>query len=265
VSPLRTPPRIPRIRAFLFAALFAALLPGGCATTGAGRPDASALLTELFPGDVGRTLRGEAEVTLSLAGRSVSMPGALLLGGSGNFRIDLLDPLDRPAAIIFTGDGRIVQYRPAAREAAALAALPAACGALAPDVWVPYALGSVPSGEQGFEAVSWFGKTSLVRYERGRMTARIEYAGRDGAGVPTRISWFCGDEIAMRLRWDGGEAGGSRGFTVEYPLARLKVKIRLGESETGIPLPEALFRPPLPAGTRWTGWDLVGEERGGAE
>jgi len=239
-------------------------LLGGCASTGAGRPDANALLTGLFPGDSGGTLRGEAEVTLSLAGRSVSMPGALLLGGSGTFRIDLLDPLDRPAAIIFTEGRRIIRYRPAAREAAALAVFPAACSEVTPDGWVPYALGSVPSGTQGFESVSWFGKKSLVRYERGRPAARIEYAGKGDAGTPVRISWFCGDEMAMSLRWEDGEAG-FRGFTVEYPRARLEVKVRLGESETGIPLREDLFRPRLPAGTRWTGWDLVGEERGGME
>jgi len=223
------------------------------------------LLTELFPADKGATLRGEAEVTLVMAGRSVSMPGAVLLGGSGTFRIDLLDPLDRPAAIIFAEGKRIIQYRPSAREAAALAALPAACRALAPDGWVPFVLGSAPSGEEGFEAVSWFGRDSLVRYERGAVAVKVEYRGQDGGSVPTRVNWYCGDEIAMRLRYDDGEAGGSRRFTVEYPLARLKVKVGLGESETGIPLPDALFHPRLPAGTRWTGWDLVGEGQGGME
>lgn len=263
MPPLRTPSRAPRNRTCLSAILIAVLFCG-CASTGAGGPGANQLLTALFPGDSGGTLRAEAEVTLSMAGRSVSMPGAVLLGGSGTFRVDLLDPLDRPAAIIFTEGRRIIQYRPAAREAAALAALPAACHVVAPDGWVPFALGFVPSGKGAFEAVNWFGRESLVRYERGSMAARVEYVG----SVPTRVSWFCGDEIVMRLRYDdgeGGEAGVLRGFTVEYPLARLKMKVRPGRGETGIPLPDALFRPRLPAGTRWVGWDLVGEKQGGVE
>jgi hypothetical protein len=226
------------------------------------------LLAEIFPADEGGTLRGEAKITLAMAGRSISMPGAVLLGGSGTFRLDLLDPMDRPAAIIFTEGKRIVQYRPAAREAAALEALPAACRAVTPDGWVPFALGSAPPGDGRFQAVSWFGKDSLARYERARVAVRVEYDGSDGRTAPVRVSWFCGDEIAMSLRYDdgeGGEAGSSQGFTVEYPLARLKVKVRLGEHEAGIPLPEALFHPRLPAGTRWTGWNLVVGEQGGME
>jgi len=265
--------RAPRKRARLAAAFLTAavFLCAGCASLGAGRPDAETVLGALFPpGEGAGTLRGEAEVTISMAGRSVSMPGAILLGNSGAFRIDLLDPLDRPVVIIFSEGERIVQYRPAAAEAAALDPLPGACRSVLPGGWVPFVLGSAPSGadEAPFEAVSWFGGDSLVKYEWGTISVKIDYLHDDDGSVPSRVGWYCADEVAMRLEYGAGSAG--RGsvpgrFTVEYPRARLKVEVRLGEHETGSPLPEALFHPRLPARTRWIGWDLAGEGQGGVE
>ena len=58
------------------------------------------------------SLRAVAEARLSFAGREVSLPGVLMLDSFGGFRLDLLDPLDRPLAILFADGGRIVHYRP---------------------------------------------------------------------------------------------------------------------------------------------------------
>lgn len=242
--------------------LTAALLGAGCGLHHRGGQDARSTLEGLFPEGAGAgTLRGEAEITLSLRGRSLSLPGAVLLGGSGNFRIDLLDPLDRPAAVVFSDAHRVVQYRPSARAAAALAPLPEACRTVRAGGWVPFVLGQGPpgGGREKFETLRWFGGDSLVKYEWGTIAVKIEYRTEGGDSFPSRVSWYCGEEVAMRLRYGEGEVGGDAParFLVEYPRAGLKIELLLRRHETGMTLPEALFRPSLPAGTRWQGWDLV--------
>ena len=86
----------------LSSALF--LLLAGCASlsgrTG-GRTAPEETVRELFPVTAEtRVLRGEAEVSLSLAGRKVSLPAVFVFRAPDDFRFDLLDPFDRPAAIM---------------------------------------------------------------------------------------------------------------------------------------------------------------------
>lgn len=231
--------------------------------------EAQGILEELFPPGAGvGNLRGEAEVGLSYKGRSVTLPAALLISREGKFRIDLLDPLDRPVAIIFSQGERIVQYRPRTRTAALLNLLPQACRTVLAGDWVSFVLGSGPVGgeREGFESVRWFGGDSLVKYEWGTLSVKIEYREKGEETFPSRVSWYCGDEVAVRLQYGEGKVGGEDPvrFRVEYPRAGLRIDVRLGRHETGMPLPEKVFHPPLPAGTRWQGWDLVVEDRGGA-
>ncbi len=253
-----------RLGSSLAAALLAAAvlsLPACATTPGTGAVDT---LEALFPGGAGAgSLRGEAEVTVSLAGGSVTFPGAVILQAPSSFRIDLLDPFDRPAAVIFSRGGELIQYRPSAAEAALLRPLPDGCRSVAPDGWVPFVLGAgpPPAGMDSYRAVRWFGGDSLVKYEWGTIAVKIDYRP-DGEGTsPSTVSWYCGEEIAMRLEF--GEmrpVGGARipgSFTVNYPGAGMKVSVALGAVEAGVPLDASILDPPLPARTRWVEWDLV--------
>ena len=77
-------------------------------------------------------LRGEAEITFKYFGRGVSLPGVVQLLGPSLFRFDLLDPFDRPAAIIFSDSGPMVQFQPMAMTAAIIDPHPEGCGDVSP-------------------------------------------------------------------------------------------------------------------------------------
>jgi hypothetical protein len=253
-----------RARTSLAGALLTAAvlsLPGCATTPGTGAVDT---LEVLFPEGAGAgSLRGEAEVTVSLAGGSVTFQGAVILQAPSSFRIDLLDPFDRPAAVIFSRGEDLIQYRPSAAEAALLKPLPDGCRSVSPDGWVPFVLGEgpPPAGVESYRAVKWLGGDSLVRYERGTIAVSIEYGPEGETNSPSRVSWYCGEEIAMRLEFGEMRPVGAKRipgiFTVNYPGAGMKVSVALGMVEAGVPLDASVLDPPLPARTRWVEWDLV--------
>jgi hypothetical protein len=236
-------------------------LSGCAATSGTGAADT---LQTLFPeGGGAGSLRGEAEVTVSFAGASVAFPAAVILQAPSSFRIDLLDPFDRPAAVIFSRGNDLVQYRPAAAEAALLRPLPDGCRSVTPDGWVPFVLGEgpPPAGVDSYMTVKWLRGDSLVKYEWGTLAVKIDYRPDGERSSPSRVSWYCGEELAMRLEFGEMRPVG-RGripgtFTVAYPGAGMKVSVALGAVEAGVKLDAAVLDPHLPRRTRWVEWDLV--------
>ena len=133
------------------------LLGAGCASFSAGRHGTGELLNELFPPKAGREpLSAEANIRISYGGRGVSLPAAAAFQPPARFRIDILDPLDRPVAMIFLRDGQIVQYRPGSGVAAAVNLLPDGCRDIDAGAWVGYAFGAGPDREaRGSFRHSW--------------------------------------------------------------------------------------------------------------
>lgn len=246
-------------------ALFAALACG-CATS---RPSAPAPAPdEAFRGVLGRNpglgaLRAVAEARFGYAGREVTLPGVLVLDALGGFRLELLDPLDRPVAILFAEDGRIVQYRPAQRLAASIAVVTEDCRVAGPADWVAAVLSSSQrpvAGESLRVRSLWSGELALERSSGGLLRASVRF-GRDGAELtPRLVSWFCGDTIVMRLRERGWvQTGAWRLPTlleIEYPQAGLVVSLELREIEGNPPPAGRPLAPRLGEETRWISWRL---------
>lgn len=264
-------PRSPRPRraARAAAALFAlAVSAGGCAAPlrqGAG-PSPSPL--EVYRSVLGRnagltSVRAVAEVSVAFAGREVSLPGVLLLDAYGGFRLDLLDPLDRPLAMLFVEEGRIVQYRPAQRSAASLSVFPAQCGGIDPADWVGAVIASslAPvAGETLGVRAHWGGERSLERLRDGELRQSVRYRVEGGEPLPRLVSWYCGDEAVLQLRLRDWLAGSSwrlpSRIEVDYPLAGLSVTVELREIE-GNPAPTGQpLRPDIGADVRWSAWNL---------
>ena len=252
-------------RCFALAALFAAAAAGCVPKPPAG--------TERSPGEVyarllganpGLTsLRAVVEARLSYAGRRVSLPGVLLLDALGGFRLDLLDPLDRPVAMFFSEGGRIVQYRSATGVAASLGVFPGDCRAVAPEDWVAAVLASstAPAPGERLSVRRFFsGDPLLERWRQGALyqTVRFREAGDDLQA--RRATWYCEDEPVLEMKIPSSVAAGERRLPstleIEYVKAGLTVALELREVETNPALADSAVRPRLAASTRWTTWRL---------
>lgn len=209
------------------------------------------------------SVRAVAEVRISFGGRDVSLPGVLLLDASGGFRLDLLDPLDRPLTMLFVENGRIVQYRPAQGLAASLGVFPAECRGVAPGDWVKAVIASSlgpVAGERLRVRGLWGGERSLERYRGGALWQSVRYREEDGGLVPRLYSWYCAEEsvLQLRLREWVGDSGGrlpSR-IEIDYPKAGLAVRIELREVERNPPPTGQPLSPRLGSDVRWTTWNL---------
>lgn len=260
------PPAGSRRAALLGALLFIGL--GGCAALRPGGAPAPAPPEQIARGLLGGNpglsgLRAVVEARISSAGRQVSLPGVLQLDGLGGFRLDLLDPLDRPIAILYAEEGRIVQYRPGLQLGASLGVFPAECRGIAPDAWVSAVLASrpfAPAGESYLDRPVWGSDRSLEIHRGGELRQSVRYRFVDGRPVPRTVDWHCGDEVVLQLRLREWIAGATwripARFELEYPKAGLLVRIELQEIE-GNPLPGSEpLRPRPGSSTRWTTWDL---------
>jgi hypothetical protein len=203
------------------------------------------------------------EARLSYAGRRISLPGVLVLNTLGGFRLDLLDALDRPVAMIYSEEGRIVQYRSGTGIAASLGVFPGDCKSVAPEDWVAAVLAS-SSGPQADERLSvrrvFSGDRILERWRKGTLYDNVRYREDIGGAVPRRFTWHCGDEPVLELRFPksmpAGEPRLPTSFEIEYVKAGLTVALELREMETNPALADSAVRPRLAASTRWTTWRL---------
>lgn len=261
-------PRRRRVARAAVALLGLVVLAGGCATPlqrGEG-PSPSPL--EVYRALLGRnqglqSVRAVAEVGVAFAGREVSLPGVLNLDAFGGFRLDLLDPLDRPLAILFIEEGRIVQYRPAQRQAASLGVFPRECGGVGPADWVgavvASSLGPVAGERLGLRA-HWRGERSLERVRDGELRQSVRYRVEGGEPLARLVSWYCGDEVVMQARLRDWLAGpGWRlpaRIEIGYPKAGLSVTVELREIEGNPPASGQSLRPDIGGDVRWTSWNL---------
>jgi hypothetical protein len=263
-------PRSPRRPSRAPAAALALLALGLSACAGTARraagppPDAPAVYRSLLGRNLGLSaVRAVVEVRIAFAGRQVSLPGVLQLDAYGGFRLELLDPLDRPLSILFVEDGRIVQYWPARRAAASLAVFPAACGSVDPADWVGAILASslAPvAGERLADRGMWGRDRSLERRRDGELRQSLRYRVEGGEPRPRLVSWYCADETVMQLRlrdWIEGAAWRlpSR-LEIDYPKAGLSVQVELREVEANPPPSGQPLRPQLDDDVRWTSWNL---------
>lgn len=247
------------------AASLLALAAAGCATLGgpAARrtpEEAHRALLNRNPGL--ESLRAVVEARISFAGGEVSLPGVLLLQRFGGYRLDLLDPLDRPVAIVFPEGQRIVQYRPAAARAASLATIPAECRGVSPSDWVAAVLSNVaapPAGESESVRPLW-GGAILERGRGGAVRQSVRFTEAGGGPVPGLYSWYCDEEPVLQLRVRGWRADPvwrlPSSFDLSYPRAGLAVRIDLREVEANPPPTAAPLRPRLGPDTGWSSWTL---------
>lgn len=261
------PRRSRRARAALALGALVALA-GGCAAPlqqGEGPPPSP---LEVYRAVLGRnqglqSVRAVAEVGVAFAGREVSLPGVLILDAFGGFRLDLLDPLDRPVAMLFVDEGRIVQYRPAQRQAASLGVFPQQCRGVDPADWVAAviasSLGPVAGERLGVRA-HWGGERSLERLRDGALRQSVRYRLEGGEPQPRLVSWYCDDEPVLQVRlreWLAGPGWRlpSR-IAVDYPKAGLSVTVELREIEANPPPTGQPLRPEIGDDVRWTTWNL---------
>ena len=210
-----------------------------------------------------QSLRAVTEVRMSFAGQEVSLPGVLLLDTFGGFRLDLLDPLDRLLAVIFSDGGRIVHYRPGPGLAASLGVFPRECRGVDPADWVPSILASsiAPvAGDSLSDSGRWGGGRVLTRYRGSELVQSVRYRNQTGRELPQQIAWYCGDDpvlLVRMLEWVQGPTWGlpSR-FEIEFPKAGLAITLELSEIEVNPPKSGQPLRPQLGSEIRWTGWNL---------
>jgi hypothetical protein len=252
-----------------FPVLLAALIAvsaGGCLgqkpAAGPERSPAEAygLLLGANPGL--SSLRVVVEARLTYAGRRISLPGVLLLDSLGGFRLDLLDPLDKPVAMIFSEGGRIVQYRPGTGVAASLGVLPGDCRGVAPEDWVPAVLAS-SSGPGPGEALAvrpLWGDRLLERSRDGAVRQSVRYREEEGGPQPRLFTWYCAGDAVLQMKVRGWAQGGGRrvpsAVEISYVKAGLDVAVELREVESNPALSATSLRPRLAEGTRWTVWRL---------
>ncbi len=182
-------------------AIVAAALLGlcGCATRQPAATGPAPSPVEIYRSLLGRNIglssvRAVAEARISFAGREVSLPGVLLLDSFGGFRLDLLDPLDRPLAMMFAEGGRVVHYRPGPRLAASLGVFPEGCRGLDPADWVAAILSSSVApvaGERLVDRGVWGSGRILELHRGGKLNQSIRYGSDAGQAVPQQISWYC--------------------------------------------------------------------------
>ena len=256
----------PRRRWVILAALCVAASAAGCASTrtsGELERSPEEISATIFSGNAGlRSLRAVVEARFSYAGRDVTVPGVLLLDALEGFRLDLLDPLDRPLAMLFTEGPRIVQLRPGAGIAASLGVFPAACS-VGPRDWVAGVIASNAAlgGGEVLSVRGLFGGDRSLDRSRGREVRQsVRFKMENGEPVPLLFSWYCGDDPAMQLRVrEWVQAGGwriPRVIEVRYLLAGFAVKMELREIEGNPALGGQPLQPRLPDTTRWTTWRL---------
>lgn len=258
----------PAVRAVGAIAVVAVLGLAGCA---AQRPTSRG--PAQTPGETYRSLLGHnvglsslravAEARISFAGREVSLPGVLLLDAFGGFRLDLLDPLDRPLAILFAEGGRIVHYRPGPGLAASLGVFPEGCRGVDPADWVSAILASrdVPVADETLAGSSLWGGGRIVELRRGgAIHQSIRYGNESGQTLPRQVSWYCGEDPVLQLRlreWVQGPAWRlpSR-FEIQFPKAGLAITMELSEVEGNPPPSGQPLLPRLGSEIRWTTWNL---------
>lgn len=208
-------------------------------------------------------MRAVVEARISFAGREVSLPGVLQIDTLGGFRLDLLDPLDRPLAILFAEDGRIVHYRPGPGLAASLGVFPGECRGVDPADWVPAILSAsiVPvAGESVADHGLWGGGRILERHRGGELHQSTLYRNEDGRAIPRQSSWYCGEDPVLQVRlreWVQGPSWRlpSR-FEISFPKVGLAIGMELSEIETNPPSSNQPFRPRLGSEIRWTSWNI---------
>ena len=240
----------------------------GCATHQPAATGPAPTPGEVYQSLLGRnagltSLRAVAETSISFAGRTVSLPGVLLLDSFGGFRLDLLDPLDRPLSIMFAEGGRIVHYRPGPALAASLGVFPDECRGVDPADWVSAILASsmVPvAGERLVDSGGWGGGRTLARYRGNELRQSIRYRNQAGQALPQVISWYCGDDPVLQLRlreWlQSPDLSLPSRFDIEFPRAGLSITVELREIEGNPPPSLQPLRPHLGPEIRWSGWKL---------
>jgi hypothetical protein len=252
------------------AAFSAAVLVGlsGCAAQrplAAGpAPTPAEVYRSLLGGNPGLTsLRAVTETRVLFAGKEVSLPGVLLLDSFGGFRLDLLDPLDRPLAMLFAEKGRVVSFRPAQALASSLGVLPEDCRGVDTSAWVPAILASslAPvAGERIVDRRIWGVGRVLERHRGGELYQSVGYTTRGGQTLPQLISWYCGEEPVLQLRlreWATGTAWRlPKRFDLVYPKAGLEIRVELSEIEGNPPPTEQPLRPKFGPEVKWTTWYL---------
>jgi hypothetical protein len=240
----------------------------GCAAPGlrtaAPLPSPEAVFQAVLGRNAGLSaVRAVVEAELSYAGREISLPGVLQLDGLDGFRLDLLDPLDRPIAIFYAEQGRIVQYRPGLQLGASLGVFSEACRGIGPADWVQAVIagnGSPHAGEKLLDRPSWGRDRNLEIHRGGELRRSIRYRFAAGQAIPLAVSWYCGDDVIMKLRFREWLAGAPwrlpTRLEIEYPQSGLHVRLELREIEGN---PSRSAGPLLPrpdSSTRWTTWDL---------
>ncbi|HEY5999258.1 MAG TPA: hypothetical protein VI078_08150 [bacterium] len=243
------------------------VLAAGCAgqkpAAGPEQSPAEVYARLLGPNQGLSTMRAVVEAQLSYAGRRISLPGVLLLDSLGGFRLDLLDPLDRPVAMIYSEGGRIVQYRPGTGVAASLGVFPGDCRGVVPEDWVAAVLASSsgpPAGESLAIRSFWRDRV-LERRRDGALRESVRFREEAGGPTPRTYLWYCGEEdpvLQMQVR-GSAEAAGRRmpgAFEVSYLKAGLTVSLQLREVESNPSLASTPVRPRLADGTNWTSWRL---------
>lgn len=262
----RSGPQLARAAVALLAAALFAL--AGCAAprpkSAGPAPTPAAVFQALLGRNPGLTsLRAVVEVRVSFSGREATFPGVLLLDALEGFRVDLLDPLDRPLALLFVDDGRIVHYRPAQRLAASLGVLPAECRGVDPADWVAAVTASSAGpvdGERLADRGLWGGERSLERRRGGTLLQSVRYRDEGGRLRPRLVSWYCDEEPVQQLRlgdWLEAAPWQVPGrIDIEYPKAGLAVRIELREVEGNPPPTGQPLRPRLGSDVGWTSWNL---------
>jgi hypothetical protein len=238
------------------------LFLAGCANFSAARHGSTELLNGLFPqGTVEGPRSAEAQVRISYGGRGVSLPAAAAFRPPSDIRIDILDPLDRPVAMIFLRNGQIVQYRPGDGVAAAVTLFPEGCRNVDAGAWAGYAFGTGPDSEvrKSFRP-PWLGLQELLRYSGGALAERIVYRKEGGRLRLKKVEWYCRGDVAMTLSpEDDAGKGLAWGGSIAFPLGGLSIDLEVGEV-MGLPgIDESFFRPRLPAATRWLEWRMADE------
>ena len=251
-------------------ALLAAAVLGlsGCAAHQAVPAAPAPTPAEVYRSLLGRnpgltSVRAVAEARLSYAGQEVSLPGVLQLDTLGGFRLDLLDPLDRPLSMLFVDEGRIVNYRPGPGLAASLGVFPAGCRGVDPADWVPTILASsiAPvAGEKLADRSLWGGGRALERHRGSQLYQSIRYANTAGRVLPRQVSWYCDEDPVLQVRllaWtQGPDWSLPSHFEILFPKAGLAIRLELTEIEGNPPPTNQPLRPRLGSDIRWTAWNL---------
>ena len=257
-----------RARASGALVVAALLLGAGCSShrpvSSGPAPTPAEVYRALLGHNPGLTsVRAVAEARLSFAGQEISLPGVLLLDSLGGFRLDLFDPLDRPLAILFADEGRVVHYRPGPGLAASLGVFPQECRGVSPADWAAVLLASSPApvaGERLADRNIWGDGRALQRYRGGELHQSIRYGNEAGQALPRQVAWYCDDVPVLQLRlreWvQGPEWRLPSLLDITFPKAGLDIRLELSEIEGNPPPSNQPLRPRLGSEIRWTSWNL---------